>query len=77
MSGIETTFEKTNMVEAILLMASAMNLQVVAEGIENPQQEQLLKTLGCHYGQGYLFSRPISAEQVEPLLEGLILEKTN
>jgi diguanylate cyclase (GGDEF)-like protein/PAS domain S-box-containing protein len=77
MSGIETTFEKTNMVEAILLMASAMNLQVVAEGIETTQQEQLLKTLGCHYGQGYLFSPPVSAEQIKPLLEGISLEKTS
>jgi diguanylate cyclase (GGDEF)-like protein/PAS domain S-box-containing protein len=76
MFGAESTVEKTRMVEAILLMASAMKLQVVAEGIENTQQKDLLKILGCQYGQGYLFSRPISAEQVVPLLEGLSLETT-
>ncbi len=75
MFGVETTPEKANMVEAILLMADALKLQVVAEGIENPQQEDLLRALGCTYGQGYLFSRPVCAEQIEVIIKkSLLLE---
>jgi EAL domain-containing protein (putative c-di-GMP-specific phosphodiesterase class I) len=45
-------------VEAILLMAAALGLDVVAEGIERPEQVELLRDAGCPAGQGYLFSRP-------------------
>jgi diguanylate cyclase (GGDEF)-like protein len=46
------------LVEAILLMAAALGLDVVAEGIERPEQVELLRDAGCPAGQGYLFSRP-------------------
>jgi EAL domain-containing protein (putative c-di-GMP-specific phosphodiesterase class I) len=46
------------LVEAILLMAAALGLDVVAEGIERPEQVELLRDAGCPWGQGYLFSRP-------------------
>jgi EAL domain-containing protein (putative c-di-GMP-specific phosphodiesterase class I) len=43
-------------------------MDVVAEGIETQEQYRLLRQLGCRYGQGYLFSRPIPAAQVTQLL---------
>ncbi|MEO7980405.1 MAG: EAL domain-containing protein [Sporichthyaceae bacterium] len=46
------------LVEAILVMGSALDLAVVAEGIERPEQASRLRAAGCHYGQGYLFGRP-------------------
>ena len=54
--------------EAIIVMAHKLGLQVIAEGIETESQRQLLSQAGCNYGQGYLFSRPIPAEEFEELL---------
>ncbi|HEY7985605.1 MAG TPA: EAL domain-containing protein [Methylophilaceae bacterium] len=54
--------------EAIIVMAHKLGMQVIAEGIETEQQRDLLTAAGCDYGQGYLFSKPIPAEQFEELL---------
>jgi EAL domain-containing protein (putative c-di-GMP-specific phosphodiesterase class I) len=43
-------------------------MEVIAEGIETEEQYQQLKMLGCEYGQGYLFSRPVNHEGVAHLL---------
>lgn len=51
-----------HIVEAIVAMAQAMDLKVVAEGIETPAQWEILKRLGVEEGQGYLFARPMPAE---------------
>jgi len=42
---------------------------VVAEGVERPEQSQTLQNLGCILGQGFLFSKPIQAEQLDHLLK--------
>jgi len=55
-------------VEAILLLAEAFELDVVAEGIETQEQLAALQTLGCPKGQGYLFSRPVPAEDARQML---------
>lgn len=46
--------------QAIIVMAHALGIQVIAEGIETEHQRALLAAAGCDYGQGYLFSRPVS-----------------
>ncbi len=51
-------------VRSILALADNFNLRVVAEGIENDYQHHILRSLGCHYGQGYYFSRPESADDI-------------
>lgn len=51
------------MIEAITAMVRKLDLKVVAEGIETEQQMQFLKQIGCDYGQGFLFARPLSPEQ--------------
>ncbi len=51
--------------EAIIVMAHKMGLKVVAEGIETVEQRDLLFGIGCDYGQGYFFSRPLPAEEFE------------
>ena len=48
--------------QAILALAKSLNLHVVAEGIENPEQEAFLTKNGCDIGQGYLFAKPMSQE---------------
>jgi diguanylate cyclase (GGDEF)-like protein/PAS domain S-box-containing protein len=49
------------LVHAIITMAGSLSLNVVAEGIEEASQLALLREMGCGYGQGYFFSRPVAA----------------
>jgi diguanylate cyclase (GGDEF)-like protein len=55
------------LVEAILAMASSLNLRVVAEGVETIEQRELLRGLRCGYAQGYYFGRPMPAEDFAAL----------
>jgi len=56
-------------VKAVIDMANALNMAVVAEGIETQHQLDVLKGLGCEYGQGYLFGRPLNGADTERLLK--------
>jgi EAL domain-containing protein (putative c-di-GMP-specific phosphodiesterase class I) len=56
------------MLEGILGLANKLSLTVIAEGIEEPEQLDLLRTLGCSMGQGYLLARPTPAPGLETLL---------
>lgn len=58
----------TALCEAILVMAKKLGLQVVAEGVENHLQDEMLDKAGCDFVQGYLYSRPILAEQLDAIL---------
>ncbi|TVQ55824.1 MAG: PAS domain S-box protein [Spirulina sp. DLM2.Bin59] len=55
--------------ELIIALSNVLELQAIAEGIENPQQLQWLQALECELGQGYLFSRPLSAQAATELLQ--------
>ena len=55
-------------VRTILMLAQNLHLEAVAEGIETEEQLRMLQSLGCGFGQGYLFSRPVSVAEVEKLL---------
>ncbi len=55
-------------VRSTIALAHSLGLRVIAEGIENKEQLQRLRTLGCEYGQGFLFSPPLAAEQAQVLL---------
>jgi EAL domain-containing protein (putative c-di-GMP-specific phosphodiesterase class I) len=46
-------------VSSIIYLAKAMKIEVIAEGIENQEEADILKKMGAHYGQGYLFSKPV------------------
>ncbi len=56
--------------EAIIVMAHKLGLKVIAEGVETEEQRRLLADAGCDYAQGYLFSKPMPAEEFEELLKG-------
>ena len=49
-------------VQAITTLAQALDIEVVAEGIETLDQQALLSSLPCRYGQGYLFSQPLTTQ---------------
>jgi diguanylate cyclase (GGDEF)-like protein len=55
--------------QAIIVMAHKLDMKVIAEGIETLAQRDILIAAGCDYGQGYLFSRPIPANEFEVLLQ--------
>ena len=55
-------------VRTIVELARVLGMDVVAEGIETREQDELLRKLGCRYGQGFLFSRPAPAETISRLL---------
>ncbi len=55
-------------VRTIVELARVMGMDVVAEGIETREQYYLLRQLGCRYGQGFLFARPVPAETVSRML---------
>ena len=55
-------------VRTIVELARVMGMDVVAEGIETHEQYMLLRQLGCRFGQGYLFSRPVPAETMSAML---------
>jgi diguanylate cyclase (GGDEF)-like protein/PAS domain S-box-containing protein len=67
-SGMGDDGEGMEIARTILPMANNLRLDVVAEGVETIQQVALLKKLHCKYGQGYYFSRPLSAEGTTALL---------
>jgi len=55
-------------VKTVLNLAKELGVQVIAEGIETESELNSLRELGCVYGQGYFFSRPVSAELIQNLM---------
>jgi EAL domain-containing protein (putative c-di-GMP-specific phosphodiesterase class I) len=62
---LEPDSDNMALCEAIVVLAHKLGLKVIAEGIETTKQRDLLIAVGCDYGQGYLFSKPLSAEDFE------------
>ncbi|MDT9692820.1 aminotransferase class I/II-fold pyridoxal phosphate-dependent enzyme [Streptomyces sp. P9(2023)] len=65
---ITTDPQQMALVEGIVRIADVLGLKVVAEGIEHEGQRALLADMGCEYGQGFLFARPMTAHQAESFL---------
>lgn len=63
-TGIEASEAARAIVRAVVQLARALNLKVVAEGVESEAQRDLLVRLGCNELQGYLFARPMSARAI-------------
>lgn len=66
--GLHEQPQNVEIVRAVLMLAKSLGRKVVAEGIETAEQLATLRQLGVHVGQGYLLSRPLSAECVRNLL---------
>ena len=61
--------EDAAITNAIIAIADSLNLTVIAEGVETKRQKNYLVENGCHYIQGYLYYRPMSAEKMEKVLQ--------
>jgi len=71
--GLSPDSDEQALCEAVIAMAHRLNLKVIAEGIETQEQYTILKSAGCDYGQGYLFSKSLSSSDFEQYIE----EKSN
>ncbi|MBW8736377.1 MAG: EAL domain-containing protein [Streptomyces turgidiscabies] len=60
--------EQFALVEGITHLADTLGLTVIAEGVEDVRQQELLISMGCPLGQGYLFAEPVSAEEAKQLV---------
>ncbi|PZO36749.1 MAG: diguanylate cyclase [Pseudanabaena frigida] len=65
--------ENIEIVRTITVLAHTLNMSVVAEGVETHQQAEILKQLGCEFGQGYLFSRPLPSAAAEQTIANSII----
>lgn len=68
-SRIEQGDREAAFVRTIVSLAKSLSMEVVAEGVESDDQQQFLHAVGCDLGQGYLYSRPIGAADVERFVE--------
>ncbi len=68
-STMEEGSENGEIVRTVIALAKALRLSVIAEGIESIHQFHQLRILGCEFGQGYLFSRPLPEKEATHLLE--------
>ena len=66
-SQLEESSENLKIVDTIMSLSRQLGLAVIAEGISTAQELALLIDLGCEFGQGYLFSRPLPSEEIEAL----------
>ncbi len=67
--NIEEQREFTAVLGAIVSLANALNLSVIAEGVETTEQLVQLQSMGCEFAQGYLFAKPLPADEATSMLE--------
>ena len=61
-------------VAAIISIGHVMGFDVISEGVEEQEQLDTLKDIGCDYVQGFIWGRPLSSEDAEKLVTGLYLQ---
>lgn len=65
---IPESTQDMEIVQAIIIMAHTLHLQVVTEGVETLEQYEFLERYGCDFVQGYLLSRPVPLAELRPVL---------
>jgi diguanylate cyclase (GGDEF)-like protein len=67
--GLDLDDDNVRIVSAVVHLAANLGLRSIAEGVETPEQLQLLRELGCDQAQGYLFARPVPRTEVQAALQ--------
>lgn len=73
-SDVSVNADDAAITTAIIKMAKALNLEVLAEGVENVEQLDFLRAQNCYEIQGYYFSKPVAVEQIADQLRGRFLQ---
>jgi len=71
---LESHKKYSAIIHSVVDLAHNMDMKIIAEGIETPDQFAQLLTLGCDYGQGFLFSRPVTAEVAVSLMKEFTIQ---
>jgi diguanylate cyclase len=66
--GVEQDIRKQAVVSSVVMLANSFECEVIAEGIENKSQSEMLIEIGCLYGQGYYYAMPMTAENMQAML---------
>ena len=66
---MDNSTNSLRVVNGIVQLALALETNIVGEGIEENAQMDTLKELGCHYGQGYLMSKPLNCDKAVELIQ--------
>ena len=64
---MNTDAENLEIVRVIIALAKTLGMDAISEGVETPQQLQQLKALGCEFGQGFLFAKPLTSEMIDSI----------
>lgn len=75
-AGLTTSAEDRALVAAAVELANSIGVATVAEGVETEEQLEILRLLGCRLAQGYLFSRPVDADEFAGLLDRTLVPIT-
>jgi EAL domain-containing protein (putative c-di-GMP-specific phosphodiesterase class I) len=68
-SGMVTNASDMLLVESTIELAHGLGRRVIAEGIEDPETLEILRSIGCDYAQGYYLAKPMRVDALETLLE--------
>jgi len=69
-SGLAGSRHDQAIVRLVMALAGAMEVTAIAEGVETPRQAELLREVGCRFGQGFLFAEPLEAAEAALLVSG-------
>ena len=72
--SLEGKSKNDEVVNAIIMLANQLGLEIIAEGIETKEQEESLLKMSCHFGQGFLFSKPLETNRLEEFMENCSVE---
>ena len=68
-SSMSKSGKNREIVSTIVMLGHKLGMDVVAEGIETEEEMKILQSLNCEYGQGYFFSKPLSASDATKLIQ--------